>query len=710
MTETKNQKSIQSAVQGSETALMIDGLYNYLSRDLQKLKTELSNELKYSALQTSSMYSSMQKDSETLAQANEKAAAKTVRELRYTYQQNQAIYEALVKILNEDVVAKLEALEGKPETVSALEEILSELSKKLDGMNTDALSESIKDKVIECFPAYDEVDYEKITESVAEKTEASVAEHSRTVLEAVAAIPVAENVDYTRIVEEVGDRLLEIVSEFKANAEPAPAPAPVEFDYDRVVYETAEKVVESLPAIEKLDYARMEENFVKAAEGVKLDEDAIKTLIAEEVQKAVAAIDVNAIAEAVASKIVLPEPQKPEEFDYDRMAILIMAKMPVPQAPEAIDYDKLADMVAERLKESETEATQEVVIDKDGAAEIASEIGRNLDLDALASVVAVKVKEEKQNVVIEEEGVALIANAIAEKLSQTEEDEEEEEVTCEMSIDEEGIDAIAEAVAKKLCEACASCELPVEEVLVEEVQEEQAEEAPVEEQVEEPAPGEEAVEEVVLAEETPVEEAFVEEVPAQEPAQEELAASAAEAAYQLEGNELVDAETGLVMRLKKSFTAKLKQSEDTVKSFYSELKNGLTSYKKVNSNVSWHGDRFNYGRETVARINIVGKTLGLYLALDPESEEFKTTVYHQKNVGNQKAYENTPFMVKVKSEAAVKKALRLVAALAEKLGAEKQKNFTPTDYVQEYAFATTQELLDDGQIKVTKEKKVALDF
>ena len=644
MTETKNQKSIQSATQANETALMIDGLYNYLSRDLQKVKAELSNELKYSALQTSSIYSSMQKDAETLAKANEKSAAQTVRELRYTYQQNQAIYEGLAKILNEDVVAKLEAMEGKPEALQAIEEMLTALSEKVETFNAEALSESIKDKVIECFPAYDEVDYEKITESVAEKTEGCVAEHSQTILDAVAAIPVAENVDYTRIVEEVGDRMLEIVNEFKANAEPQPAP--VEFDYDKVVYETAEKVVESLPAVEKVDYARLDESFVKAAEGVKVDAEAIRAVVAEEVQKAVAAIDVNAIAEAVASKVVMPEPQKAEEFDYDRLAILVMSKMPVPQAPEAIDYDKLADMVATRIK------------------------------------------DDKHDVVIEEEGVQLIATAIADKLSEGE--DEEEETVCEMSIDEEGIDAIADAVAKKLCEACAACELPVEEVIVEE---------PVEE-----TPVEETVEEVV--EETPVEEV----TPVEEPVQEELATSATEVAYQMQGDELVDAETGLVMRLKKSFTAKMKQSEDGVKGYYSELKNALTEYKKVNSNVSWHGDRFNYGRDTVARINIVGKTLGLYLALDPADPEFKTTVYHQKNVGNQKAYENTPFMVKIKSDAALKKAIRLVAALAEKLGAEKEKDFAPVDYVAEFAFATTQELLEDGQIKVTKEKKVALDF
>ena len=644
MTETKNQKSIQSATQANETALMIDGLYNYLSRDLQKVKAELSNELKYSALQTSSIYSSMQKDAETLAKANEKSAAQTVRELRYTYQQNQAIYEGLAKILHEDVVAKLEAMEGKPEALQAIEEMLTALSEKVETFNAEALSESIKDKVIECFPAYDEVDYEKITESVAEKTEGCVAEHSQTILDAVAAIPVAENVDYTRIVEEVGDRMLEIVNEFKANAEPQPAP--VEFDYDKVVYETAEKVVESLPAVEKVDYARLDESFVKAAEGVKVDAEAIRAVVAEEVQKAVAAIDVNAIAEAVASKVVMPEPQKAEEFDYDRLAILVMSKMPVPQAPEAIDYDKLADMVATRIK------------------------------------------DDKHDVVIEEEGVQLIATAIADKLSEGE--DEEEETVCEMSIDEEGIDAIADAVAKKLCEACAACELPVEEVIVEE---------PVEE-----TPVEETVEEVV--EETPVEEV----TPVEEPVQEELATSATEVAYQVQGDELVDAETGLVMRLKKSFTAKMKQSEDGVKGYYSELKNALTEYKKVNSNVSWHGDRFNFGRDTIARMSINGKTLCLYVALDPNDPELKSSVYHQKDLSGQKAYENTPFMMKIKSETAAKRAVRLIAILAESKGAEKDEAHADVDYVEVFAPATDEELIEQGLIKVTKEKKVVLSF
>ena len=154
----------------------------------------------------------------------------------------------------------------------------------------------------------------------------------------------------------------------------------------------------------------------------------------------------------------------------------------------------------------------------------------------------------------------------------------------------------------------------------------------------------------------------------------------------------------------------MKQSEDKVKGYYSDIKNELTSYKRINSNVSWHGDRFNFGRDTVAKVNICGKTLCFYLALDPEDPEYKTTIYHQKNVGHQRAYESTPFMVKIKSDAAAKKALRLVGYLAEKLGTDKEETFEAVDYVEEFKYASTKELFDEGFIKVTKEKKVDLDF
>ena len=66
--------------------------------------------------------------------------------------------------------------------------------------------------------------------------------------------------------------------------------------------------------------------------------------------------------------------------------------------------------------------------------------------------------------------------------------------------------------------------------------------------------------------------------------------------------------------------------------------------------------------------------------------------------------------VKVKSDAALKKALRLVAILAEKLGTEKDEKYEAVDYVVEFAYESTKSLFESGYIKATKEKKVDFNF
>ncbi len=169
-------------------------------------------------------------------------------------------------------------------------------------------------------------------------------------------------------------------------------------------------------------------------------------------------------------------------------------------------------------------------------------------------------------------------------------------------------------------------------------------------------------------------------------------------------------EDGLVTRYKKSFIAKMKQSDTKLKVYYSDIKNAFDSFKKINSTVSLQGDRFNFGRDTIAKMTVVGKTLKLYLALDVNDPELKETVYHQNDVSDQKAYEATPFLVKVKSEVGAKKAIRLVKYLAAKIGAVEDTAFEPVDYVAEYAYETDEALIEKGLIKVTQGKKISLNF
>ena len=649
----------------------LQAVYENLYYEIQVLKNII--EKHQAAENQSNNYVGMQiaalnKDLEARMQKTMSAVAQ---EIRFSYKQNQTIYDGLSKSISGDVLGKLQVLENllaslgqlqaiargieevkegsllaqascsaintsctvisaqiSGDVVPKLEEISAKQSKLEEIAEKQVKLEEIENVLAEVNAKLEgflptEEDYNKLVESINEKTQ----EASNQVLEAIAAIPAPENVDYNRIVVEVGDKVLDLLNEIKGTDEEKLPAAPIEakIDYDRIIYGAAEKVIESLPAVEKIDYKRIEDMLA------------------------------NVAAPAA-------------EIDYERLAELVASKISVPEAPAAaeIDYDRLAELVVEKMTAG-AEQTCDVLLDEAGIDEIADKVAVKLAANA------------------EKTDYDRIAAIVEEKLA-------DEEPTYDLVIDAEGVEAIAKGVAEQLCAVCVPCEETVEEVV---------EEAPVEEVVEE-APVEETVEEVV-------EEAPVEEVVEEAPVVEELAV-AAEPVYEEIDNQLVDAETGLVVRLKKSFTAKMKQSDDKIKEYYSDLKNELTSYKKLNSNVSWHGDRFNYGRDTVAKINISGKTLCFYLALDPNDPEYKVTVYHQKDVSAQKAYENTPFMVKVKSDAAAKKALRLVGYLAEKLGTEKEAGFEAVNYVEEFAYESTKQLFDAGLIKATKEKKVDFDF
>ena len=644
----------------------IDALYSWISYDLQKMKSELMGEMKYSSVQLGSLYQEIKNDKDKSSQA-------ISQEIRYSYKQNQTIYDGLARMLTEEVGARLNAMDEKigsmEQTQQAVKDVVAEVITKLDDVQ-ERVSTSVKAHIDEVLPALEEavgeVKYSYVqqqaiydglttliqSEVIArlDDTNAKLAmleqidgalnalqerlaefeahdfkgvieecalEHSRQVLEAVNAIPVAENVDYNRIVDEVGDKVLDLLGEIILPEQKDPEELIAKVDYDKIAYGTAEKVVESLPYPEKVNYRRIDEAFMKAAENVKvqMSEEALSAAVSSAVEKAFAALDMDALAQKIADKLQIPVPQAPV-IDYDLLAEKVAEKIQIPTAAET-DYERIEGIVA-------------------------------------STVVPVEVPETDYE-------------RIAQIVEETLNEKENKQPTYEFVIDEEGVQAIAKSVASELCTVCTNCQdAPVEETV---------------ETVEEPA--QETVEELAVAEEI----AVVEEQP-----------------------QLVDVSDLLVERLNRSFTAKMKQSTDKVKKYYSDIKNALTSYDRLNSNISWNGDRFNFGRNTVAKMLIRGKTLCLLLALDPEAEDLPVATYHQKNVGDQKAHEDTPFMVKITSDLASRKAVRLVNILAEKLEAHKEDNFAPVDYVQEYGYESDEQLIETGYIKKSLEKKVDFNF
>ena len=363
---------------------------------------------------------------------------------------------------------------------------------------------------------------------------------------------------------------------------------------------------------------------------------------------------------------------------------------------DKIDYDDLAEHVAAALPETDYDLIAERVVaalpvqSEDALAEKVALSVPAVDYDRIAERVA-SVMEHEFDVTVDEQGITRIAQAVAETLD---------------------YDALAERVA-----ALLAARLPVQEVAQEmtEEQEPVAEETPeAEVQPEEEAPEEvpAAEGEAPEAEEAePIEEASEQTDEAETPESE----ADAEPSESEDDSELPEAEIAvadgadaeMVTRYKRSFRAKIIESADAVKESYFALKNALLSYAGVNSQINWSNDRFFMAGETVARISVRGKTLCLYLDLDPAA--YPASVYHQRAVGDTKQYEKTPMMVKVKSATALKRALQLVAILMERLDTVSIER-APVDYAEEFAFRSQEELIQEGLIKTSLVEKSDLDF
>ena len=820
-----------SVAQRNETALMLEDMYRGIAGDLKAVKKDILTEMKYSSLQNGVMYQSFEQgnkdtyaelkkqlseicdrmtakleetakklqsaaanyqaksvvvpaeetaQAETAGENASESADRAVMEIKYLYSQNQSIYESLSSALNE---LKESAGAFNEEFAAKIEETLDALDEKIENLlvnetDYDKVAETVKERVAETLN-FEEPDYDKIAELVAEITEAQTAAHSKEILDTIAAVPTAENVDYNRIVDEVSDKVLEKVTELLEEKSNEEKETKGSAEYDRIVYGTAEKVIESLPPVERVDYTRIAEANALTDETLeKIAEVVAAKIQIPEAEK----LDYDKLAETLAAKLPVPEEidydkladtvlaklPAPEEIDYEKLADAVVAKMPV---PEAIDYDKLADTVIARLPETES-------LDYERIAEIANNAAANVDYDRISEIVNTAndpVDYEKiteiannaaANVVVpesEEPDYDAMADAVLAKLPESEEIDYErlayaaaskveipeteaidyekiandvaakidipapeqldyerlassvaeripapEPATYEVLVDDEGVKSIADTVAAAVVANIPEAKAPEvdTEALAGEISEKMG--TPSYETILDDSGAQMIADAVaekltaanytiatlpLIAEETPV---VADEVAVTEP---EMVEEVAE-----------EPKEDLVMRVDRSFTAKLKQSDDEVKDRYGMIKNALLSYKKFKSTVSWNADRFNCGRATIAKMNIRGKTLCVYFALDPKDPAFKQTIYNQKDMSEQKAYAQTPFMMKIKSDLAAKRAVRLVETLAEQNGVAKKKDFEEVDYKKTYRYAGDRQLELTGLLRKSMGKRAVFDF
>ncbi len=125
--------------------------------------------------------------------------------------------------------------------------------------------------------------------------------------------------------------------------------------------------------------------------------------------------------------------------------------------------------------------------------------------------------------------------------------------------------------------------------------------------------------------------------------------------------------------IRPSFIERLSEMDERVIEWHAQLQAHLTSYRKVKSRYSARCDSYRMGRDLLAKMAIGGKTLKLYLAVDPEDAALDDGKYHQRDLSETSAYQEVPFMLPIRSDLAVRKACRVIDYMMDNFNIPKRR-------------------------------------
>ena len=640
-------------------------------------------------------------------------------ELLYISAQNENIYTGIAKLVNQlqDEVASLKKQleeatpapqpeEPEVEEVEVLgdDEAIEEVVPEID---YDVIAEKVADRLVVPVPEKVELDYDKLAEGVAQKigTGANSDEICQKVydkmLPVLQAITVQEVISPDYVASKVAEQIV--------------IPAGVSqdgttIDYNSLADRVANQVVEKMgqSAVSTVS----DDDFVAVAATPTVDEEALATRLADKIADM---LDSEEFTDKLVKKVGTVSP---EEFDVmvdddgcDALAESVCAKL---------DYDLLSSKIVEKLGANETKVdadeiatkvSEKVVITVD-TDEIATKVSEKVDVvvdeDAIATKVSEKIEKLDANDVAENVARSVICaipvptGINEEKVAQDVVDkiiEKQDENDYDVVIDDEGVAKLTELVAEKI-EGANKERFDKIDAEIESIKEmlSGAMVAVAESAVADDEGELVKVSDIIDGDDQDgfadgVMEDIVNDIDEQ-PTEDEIMPDGIPGISN-------GVDFGNMMKYNRSFIARIIQSSDDMKNYYGETKSALLAYKKVNSSIAWGAERFNKGRETVARFKIRGKTLCLYLALDPN--EYKTSVYHHSDVSDNKSMSGTPMMLKIKSPLGVKKAVRLIDEMLEKRGCTKQA-VQNRDYSAMYPYESTEQLIEEGLIKDVSKK------
>lgn len=151
-------------------------------------------------------------------------------------------------------------------------------------------------------------------------------------------------------------------------------------------------------------------------------------------------------------------------------------------------------------------------------------------------------------------------------------------------------------------------------------------------------------------------------------------------------------------KYRRSFRSKLMQGSPANKRYYSIIKNELMSYDKIRCSESWGGESFLFGRRTYVRMGISGKTLCVFLALDPNG--YDPNLLHHRDKSGVRKYASTPMMMRVRSDLSLRRTITLILYIVKDNGIRKKAEFRPVDYASALRYADDEALLELNLIKL----------
>lgn len=305
-----------------------------------------------------------------------------------------------------------------------------------------------------------------------------------------------------------------------------------------------------------------------------------------------------------------------------------------------------------------------------------------LSEEKVKEIIASEIKEALKDFAIIHE--TIIEKPVEVCIENTPVEEAKETVEEEKVTEEKVPESVVEET--KPVEEAKTDEVPVTEVKVEEVKEETPVEEKAEETKVETSPFVDDKKEE--ADKVVVEEVHVQEETKEPVVEETTAEPAPEVAPEtLEGE---PAEKAKIVRI--PFDQRMAQADDVVKGSYNELKSLLKSYG-LNNRIANGGDSFRLHRVTYCKITIAGKSLKLYLALNPN--DYANSTYPIKDASSKAIYKETPLVFKVRSGLSLRRAEELIRDCMDKHGLEQIEQVQVKDWASNLASEHIDEDGDD---------------